>query len=498
MVLRVNINSVNPLFFCIYGFIIGVFVSSFVFIPPLISLLVLGIGVSILIAEKIQNRKVSREVLAIGLLIISVSLGSLRYEIKNFHEVQMPTEEGVVVSDPEDRENTKRFVFLSNNGEKVLVSAPLYSEIQYGDVVKVAGEFERPGIIESEEGGRIFDYGKYLSKDDIYHILLAKEVEKLGEGGGNPVKAFPFKIKRGFVNKMREVWPEPHAGLLAGLLIAGRDALPKDILEEFRRAGVIHIVVLSGFNITLIAEFLRRSFQTFFLWVKWVTYPKAPAVASVLGVILFVVMTGGEATVVRAALMALTVILASFWGRNYSASRALLAAGFLMVLHNPKILVFDPSFQLSFLATLGLMHLMIPISERITFVSERFGLREIISQTLSTQIAVLPLLIYSVGDISLVSLPANILTLLVVPWTMLIGFIATLLAFISSLLSWPIAFITHLLLSWILFVSQLFASLPFATIKLPPLSFWVVVLAVAILGGFIWWRSRNSPQSFAN
>ena len=188
--------------------------------------------------------------------------------------------------------------------------------------------------------------------------------------------------------------------------------------------------------------------------------------AAIIGVILFVVMTGAGASIVRAGIMALTVIGAKLIGRNYSAPRALLAAGFLMLFQNPKILVFDLSFQLSFLATLGLIYFMPVIERKLYWITTRFKIRETLSQTLSTQITVLPLLIYMSGDVSIVSIPANLLILLFVPVTMLVGFLAVLLSFLTTLLAWPLAYLSYLLLSWILFVSHLFGSLPFATWKL--------------------------------
>ncbi|MEK7147475.1 MAG: ComEC/Rec2 family competence protein, partial [Patescibacteria group bacterium] len=105
-----------------------------------------------------------------------------------------------------------------------------------------------------------------------------------------------------------------------------------DWLEKFRTVGVIHIVVLSGYNITIVAEFIMRLLA--FL-------PRAARLAGgALAIILFAVMTGGSATIVRASLMAILVVVARATGRIYGITRALLLAGFLMVLHNPKILVF--------------------------------------------------------------------------------------------------------------------------------------------------------------
>jgi competence protein ComEC len=250
--------------------------------------------------------------------------------------------------------------------------------------------------------------------------------------------------------------------------------MPADILEEFRRAGVIHIVVLSGYNITIIADFLRRFFERIFLLSRLTLVPALAPAASIIGILLFVLMTGAEATVVRAAIMVLVVIAAKLFGRKYSAPRALIVAGFIMLLENPKVLVFDPSFQLSFLATLALIYVVPIVEKHLPFVTEKWGIRSIIATTLGTQLTVLPMLIYSVGDVSLVSLPANVLILLIIPYTMLLGFVATTLAYVSSLLAVPIAFVANLFLMWIISVAYFFGNLSFASIAVPNISPWII------------------------
>ncbi len=439
-------NHRTRLIFSFLGsFILAIALSSTIFIPPLVSIFILVIGIGCLAAEYVWHGKLGNEILMLSIVLISFGLGSLRYSIKDFHELAVPDLTGIVASEPEDKENFRRFILQSDNGEKVLVNGPPYSPVQYGDRVAVNGKLERPGTIDSPAGE--FDYGRYLSKDNIYYTLNFAEVEIVSSsppaGGGNPVKSALFKIKRSFVAKAKEILPEPHAGLLTGLIVSGKESLPKNILEEFRKAGVIHIVVLSGFNITLIADFLRKIFRSH----------KVP----VIGIILFVIMTGAEASIVRAAIMAFIATGAKLFGREYSAIRALIFAAFLMILHNPKILIFDPSFQLSFLATLGLIHFMPPIEKKLKWITIP-KIREITSQTLATQSAVFPLLIFSTGSFSPLFLPSNILTLIVVPWTMLIGFLAILASYINIVVALPLTYTAHLLLSWILLVANIFGS----------------------------------------
>lgn len=483
-------TNTTSIFILIFGFFAGVFISSFVFIQPLVALLIIVVGVAVLIAEKIYSGNIVKEVIFLSLALVAFGAGSLRFAVKDFHEVLEPSSTGVVVSEPELRENATRFVMRADNGEKVLVSTDLYSDVVYGDKVEVNGTFRKPDIID-DGIGRPFDYAAYLAKDDIYHTLSFAEVEIVSSGHGNAVKNFLFDIKNAVVGKMREVLPEPESSLLAGLVVAGKGAMPQGILEEFRRAGIIHIVVLSGYNITIIAVFITKFFEAILMRAPRivermrVSGPRLAAGASVLGILLFVLMTGAEATVVRASIMALVVILAKVVGGNYSASRALLAAAFIMVLINPKVLVFDPSFQLSFLATCGLVWLT-PIFEKwFSKIPEFWGTRSMLATTVATQVAVLPFLIWSMGDVSLVSLPANVLVLLFIPAAMGFGFAAAMLAFMSPILALPVSFIAHLILSWILGVSSVLGNLSFALVAVPRFSFLVVIGGYILIALFV-------------
>lgn len=472
----------------IFSFLFGVLVSSFVFISPILIVFLLLVAAAVLWAEKIHQDFVGREVLFIILTLLFFSLGALRYSIKDFHEPLVPTLSGVVASEPEHKDNVTRFVFKADNGEKALVSTDLYSPVVYGDRVELAGNFKEPGVIEGEDG-RDFDYAKYLSKDDIYQTMSFAEVTVIFHHNGNPVLSALFKIKQSFVGQIRMILPEPQASLLSGLLVAGKEAMPKEIIDEFKRAGVVHIVVLSGYNLTIIADSLRRAAAALL--------PRAALPLSLSGILLFILMTGADATVVRAGLMVLAVILAKSFGRRVSAGRVLLVTAFLMILENPKILVFDPSFQLSYLATLALVYVSPLVEKYLSRVPQRWGFRGMFATTIATQITVLPYLIYSMGNFSLVSLPANVLILLIIPLTMLTGFIAAGLSYASVIVAMPFTYLSHMLLSWILFVSHFLGSLSFAAINIPPVSFWPVLVIYLVLIMLVR-RWRNSLQSVAS
>jgi competence protein ComEC len=478
-----------PVFVFIWSFVCGIVVSSIVHTSPLWSILIFVIAVGIFIGEKILNKIVPKVILLLVISLFSFGLGILRFDIKDFHQADTNIESqvgskvslaGIVVSEPEIREKNMRFVVLIPNvNEKVLASTNLYSDIKYGDKINFSGKLEKPGVIESDpsvgsgqSAGRPFDYGAYLSKDDIYYTMGFAQIDLISRNNGNPIISFLLKVKESFVNKMKNVFQEPQASLLAGLLVSGKQALPVSVLDEFKRAGVVHIVVLSGYNIMVVAEFFRRILGFLSLRIA--------SSVSILGIVLFVLMTGATATVVRAAIMALIAVSGKMFGRGYSVHRALLVAGFLMLIQNPKILIFDPSFQLSMLATIAMIYVS-PIVERyLTRVSDKWGMKQILSATISTQIFVLPFLLYSMGNISIVSLFSNILILAFVPYTMLVGFIATILAYINTILALPFTYVSHLMLSWILGVAHILGNLSWASLNVSSFSIWAMILVYII------------------
>jgi len=378
---------------------------------------------------------------------------------------------GTIDAEPDIRDKETRLVVFTQ-GTKLLVTTGLYPRFMYGDTVTLIGTLQRPKAFETDTG-RSFDYPAYLAKDGIYYMMTRPKVDLISHNNGSIVKVWLFNFKKSFIGKIAEIVPEPYASLLSGLLLGGKQSLGKDLLDDFKRVGIIHIVVLSGYNITVVGDAIMKTFS-FLPRVFGMSF-------GAISIILFALMTGGGATVVRASIMALLVVLAGATGRTYDITRALFIAGFLMVLHNPAILVFDPSFQLSFMATLGLVTLAPLIKSHLTFVTERFGLREIVSATLATQVFVLPLLLYNTGQLSLVALPINLLILPTVPFTMFFGFLAGVMAFISVYLALPFAGLAYALLFYQISLVTFVASFPFASISVPTISFLGLICMYGML-----------------
>lgn len=145
-----------------------------------------------------------------------------------------------------------------------------------------------------------------------------------------------------------------------------------------------------------------------------------------------------------------------------------------MLLINPYLLAFDTGFQLSFLATLGLILVSPLLLTRLEFVPRFFGVREILVATLATQIMVLPFLLFSIGEFSVVAVLVNVLVLPMVPVAMLLTFLTGVVGYLSMTLALPVAFLAHSSLTYIILVASWFAALPFASFLIPSFPFWLV------------------------
>lgn len=469
----------------IFGFLSGVFVASV--LPLGLSVAgTLGVVAVCFLILGILNFASRKIFLTISIFLVFVSIGILRFCVKDSDEPKQRLDnfvgkeivlEGVIDEEVDVRQSSQRIVlsgekinFQDTNYEidqKILVSTELFPRYGYGDRVQVSGELSIPDNFLTDIG-KEFDYKNYLKKDGIFYTMSFAHVEIIGEGEGSKIKSGILTLKHKFLSSIESVIPSPESALVGGLLLGTKQSLGEKLQQSFVDTGLVHIIVLSGYNVTIIAEALIKVLS--FISVSAGIYLGG------IAIVIFVIMTGAGATIVRAGIMALLALLARATGRTSEITRALLIAAALMVLHNPYILFFDISFQLSFLATLGLVYVSPIFKHWFTFLPERFGLREVISATIGVQAFVLPFILYKMGNLSLVAPITNTLVLPLIPATMFFGFMSGIFGFVSNILAMPFGWIAYLLLKFEIWVVETFSALPFATIKLAHFPFILVLI----------------------
>jgi competence protein ComEC len=390
-----------------------------------------------------------------------------------------------IVREPEVRETMLNLyvepkVSSSTLDELVLVTVDRLSyassDISYGDTVRIEGVLAQPEAFETD-GGRVFDYAGYLKARGVSYVVSRAKLEMLVQEKGT-FFGYLFYSKKQFQEALEYSIPEPYAGLGEGVLLGVKRALGEDLEDAFRRTGIIHIVVLSGYNIMIVVECIMFVLSFFF-------FPRTRMMIGIGVISLFALLVGLSATVVRAALMATLLIIARTTGRTYAVLRALVFAGVGMLILNPYLLVHDPGFQLSFIATLGLILLAPHIEVHLTRIPEMLGMRKIITATVATQIFVLPFLLYQMGTLSIVSIFVNALVLPMVPFAMLLTFLTSLTGLMFPLLGYGIGFLAYLSLYYIIGIAKIFDSLPFAAVTTPSFPFWIVIVVYVLYTGVL-------------
>ncbi len=385
---------------------------------------------------------------------------------------------GVATEEQERRDFNTRLTIVPReiNGQaigqniKILVTTSSPKDFMYGDLVKVTGSIIVPENFYTDTG-REFDYIGYLRTNDIRFLIKNAAVTVTGHDPPSNILAGLFYVKRKFVASLGNLLPEPESSLAAGILIDGKQSINGELQEKFRKTGLVHIVVLSGSNVSIVAEAITRAFA--FL-------PRVLGLVSAsLGIVAFALITGATSTVVRASIMALLVIVSRGFLKKYDAGRGLFIASLLMLAHNPGILFYSPSFQLSFLATFAVIKI-VPRCEAVCgswlrFLPEKFGIRELVTSNIVVQLFLLPILSWMTGFVSAVSLPVNLLVLPLVPLTMLLSFLTAIAGWLSHLLGLPFAFAAHLLLSYELSVVDFFSKFSLAEIAFSGFSSAIVV-----------------------
>jgi competence protein ComEC len=311
--------------------------------------------------------------------------------------------EGKVIDIPDIRIYNQRLIIKPNHQESnILAVVPKNLKVSYGDIVRVNGILETPENFTTSSG-KEFNYERYLANQDIYFIINNASLDIISHYEGFSLKVLLYKFRNAFMKNISHIILPPQSDLAGGLILGVRGGFDNDIRNEFIATGTIHIIALSGYNVSVVAEGTMKV-----LGILLST--TASSIFGVIIIILFVILSGASSTAIRAGIMACIILFARITGRTYNAGRALIIAGLLMIAYDSRVLS-DISFQLSFIATFGVLYVTPKVIKWVRFLPARFSFRELVATTIAATITVLPILLYSTGILSIVSLPANILIL---------------------------------------------------------------------------------------
>lgn len=395
---------------------------------------------------------------------------------------------GVVADDPRPRADRLQLVLSEltatidgqpvRMSDRLLVWLPRGIDATSGDRLIVRTRVE---LAEDFDG---FAYREYLARQGVGGIARARSAQVAnGEGGPSAAMA---ALRGALLHGINSLVPEPEAALGAGILLGVRAAIAPEVNDAFATAGLTHVVAISGWNIAIVAALVMALVRPLERRPggRWTT---ALVAASVVGG--YVILTGASPSVVRAALMAGAMLVGRLGGSRAHAASALGLAALVMLLAAPSVL-WDVGFQLSLLATAGLIWFGRSIEQKLS--AWPGWIREPVSLTMAAQLTTLPVILVNFERLSLVAPIANVLVVPLVPLAMLFGALTAVgglvlstvpLGPVGDAIGWFLGGSSWLVLLAMISVGHLVASVPMAAVDVsvaPPIAIaWLPILALA-------------------
>jgi len=490
--------SKSKIFFVLsLSFLCGVFATSFFRIEDYF-ILILSASALALFIINYQNKKIIAAsaailFLALGIWRTNTSIVAARNNLSG-GKLGPAQFIGTVAREPDADEKYQKIIVRDGEKNKILVNTDIYPAYNYGDELKVSCILQEPPAFAKASAGQAknyedssFDYQMYLAKDGIYRICNKASILLLRSDGGSAFYSFVLSAKNKFEEKISAVFPDPEGAYLKGLLLGGSRRMTKNLSDAFSRTGTSHTLAVSGYNVTIVAAFL--------MWAGiWIGLWRGQVFSFALaGIVLFVLMTGAPSSAVRAGIMGSLVIWAMKEGRLANSTNAILLAAGAMLAINPLLLRYDAGFQLSFLATLGIVYLS-PLLENFFWRQGRAPkfVRETIILTLAATVFVLPILLNSFEKLPLVSPIANLLILPAIPAIMGMGFVAGIAGFIFVPLGKLVGFLPFVLLKAELFIVQWLGNLPWASVEVKNFGWiWVTLYYVFLFSAIKYANHRG-------
>ncbi len=411
----------------------------------LVGLLILG---TILITRRGKHNKIP---FLIGGLVMAFLVGWLKgsttyVELKKYDDLSgdIVVIEGISLED----------AVYSERGQLTFVAGNLFVEEPYRTNLIGELDIEGSGTPAVYKGDTLKLEGKLFKKRGGQQGGISFAKISVSSRGGTKVD----EVRREFAAGMQNSLPEPLASFALGLLIGQRNTLDDELTQQLIAVGLIHIVAVSGYNLTVIIHGSQK------LFAKKSRYQSL--VVSLILIGLFLLMTGNSPSIVRAAIVSTLSLLAWYFGRKFKPVLLLSIVAVATALANPLYLWSNIGWYLSFSAFFGILVLGPLLNKRFVKEKNREKLAQVIlCETIAAQLLTLPIILYVFGRLSVVSILANSLVVPLVPMAMLFSLFAGISGMIGFVFGTIVALPAKIILQYMLSVSSILSKLPGAYIE---------------------------------
>ncbi|MBP9719245.1 MAG: ComEC/Rec2 family competence protein [Candidatus Levybacteria bacterium] len=419
--------------------------------------------------------------LVISFLLVTLSIRFFFFfkDQPTYTDGQPLTLQTTLLSEPKSSGKYQRITARLSKGERVFISAPSYPRYSYGQTLKIQGTLKIKSLSSKSNGTTRLPARQVEQSSNGKSIYTMSYPKIEVVANNNPLLHFITPIRSHIIWLFDTSLPQPAGNLLLGIVFGIDEGMPKAFDEVLQTAGVLHVIAASGMNVTIIGGFLASLFGR-------ILRRQYALVVTIGGIIFYAGLAGFSASIVRASIMGILVFSAQILGRQTLALYGLLLAGFSMLFYQP-FLLFDTGFQLSFMATWGLIvfnPLMQTILKRKGWVIDMLARTDFLT-TFVAQLATLPILLGTFGSYSPVSIIVNFLLLWTIPILMIIGGIGTIVGLLIPGLGQWVLYLALPLLFYFESIVWFFGSLPLVftakSLSLPIVAGYYLLLLSVVL-----------------
>lgn len=433
-------------------------------------------------------------VLAQFMLFLSLmSVGILRYQqsarlfppdhILRFIGRSEPiTVKGFLTKDPTDRSGRKEWTLETKTltlGDstfsvcgKILVriSDDIPIHLRYGDEITLRGELRQPAGLRNPGG---FDYRAYLTRKDIYAIIRIKDhtsIRLSGESKGNVLfRRIVYPARRYALRVIDRTTTGQSRSILKTLLVGERGAIDPELRDEFAKAGIIHVLAVSGLHVGFVLLILAT-----LLGLLRIPYT-GRVYLILLGLLFYALLTEAKAPVVRASIMAAVYLVGTLIERRTNPFNVVGVSALIILLIKPQDF-FDVGFQLSFTAVLSIIYFyrklnslpfIMKLQQSTDHHSAAKYLLAILLVSLSAQLGTLPLTAVYFNRIPLLALFVNVAAIPLVGIIVALGFTSIILGIIHPWIASVYGALNQELLSILIKIVSWIGNLPFSHVSVP-------------------------------
>lgn len=475
----------------LYGYIIGIIYGLYFKISIAFVIIFIILIYIVLISNK--KSKIARYlkvilkpsviyIFFISIIISNYYLIYLNNKYIRFHSKPPEIIKGnaVIIKEAEEKEYSYSYIVRMKEGlyknKKFILNTNKKKLLQYGDLIKINGEYIIPSESRNFKG---FNYREYLKSKKIYGTIKnSGEIKVIQSGHINQIFIKSNKIRNLIIEKVEKLLPEETGALLIGVLLGNKQGISEEIIENFKTSNLSHMLAVSGAHTSYII-----------LGIGYILskLPKKYAgiiTILVLGIFLFI--TNFTPSVIRACIMAGLAIGAKLLYRKSDTINNIAISAIIILMANP-FSILDIGFQLSYLGTLGIVIFNKDIEKILSKINLKNKIMQLLIVTFSAQILIMPIMAYRFNTVSLTFFISNLFAGPILGVIIILGFITIFVSLISFELAKLLSVVLNVFLELLILIAKFVSNIPVSSIiiKTPYLISIILVYVLILISHYL-------------